>query len=635
MSWLLKLRDTYDACKGREPANSERLMPISHTTQQAHVEIVIDDTGRFREASVVDKSLSTTLIPCTEKSAGRSGQKPVAHPLCDKLQYLATDFRRYGGEVNSGYAKSPDEPHRKHMTALQAWRTSPHAHPKLDAIARYLGQGRVIEDLVNAKVLPLDDTGRLAGAWTGDKAAAPPIYKVLSGEQIPGDAFVRWRVQGASPTSGTWQDEALIQAWIDYYGSIQQGRGLCIASGVEAPLAVQHPAKLRHSGDKAKLISSNDSKGFTFRGRFRKAAEAVTVGFETTQKAHNALRWLIARQGSRYGEQVIVAWAISGMPVPDPMAATYALLLDPDSQADSTPEDAGQPFALRLKQAVNGYLARLDPTDDIVVMALDSATPGRMAITFYREINRSEFLAHLENWHSRTAWPQNFGKKLKFIGAPSPSDIAEAAYGLRVDDKLKKATRARLLPCIVDGMPIPADLVASAAQRAARRAGLDEWEWEKRLGIACALFRGSWPERNYEMSLELDRTTRDYLYGRLLAIADHLESRALHLAGETRGTTAARLMHRFSDRPASTWQTIWLSLDSYRNRLRSLRPPFLNAMETQIDTIVAAFDPPGEFLRDSPLSPEFLLGYHCQRQQLRPKPSNSNSDVDDVAASQA
>ena len=115
---------------------------------------------------------------------------------------------------------------------------------------------------------------------------------------------------------------------------------------------------------------------------------------------------------------------------------------------------------------------------------------------------------------------------------PAPADIAEAAYGTRVDDKLRKATVERLLPCIVDGLPVPVDLVKSTTRRASNRVGLDRWDWERGLGIACALFKGYHTERGYQMALEQDRTSRDYLYGRLLAIAENIEGRALFVAGE-------------------------------------------------------------------------------------------------------
>ena len=189
----------------------------------------------------------------------------------------------------------------------------------------------------------------------------------------------------------------------------------------------------------------------------------------------------------------------------------------------------------------------------------------------------------------RLPWYQSYPKQVRFIGAPSPKEIAEAAFGQRLDDKLRKATVERLLPCIIDGRDLPRDLMESTIRRTCNRVGLKHWEWEKNLGIACALFRGYFTERNYQMALEPNRTTRDYLYGRLLAIAEHLESRALYIASEKRATSAAKFMQRFADRPYSTWRTIELSLAPYKTRLHAQRSAFLNEMERQLDEVVSAF----------------------------------------------
>ena len=628
MSWLQTLYETYESCKGHEPEGSAVLMPIGHTTQQAHVEIVLDKQGNFRRASVLDKSASTTLIPCTEESGGRAGSKPVNHPLCDKLQYLASDFTKFGGEVTSGFAKAPGQPHADYLFTLSAWASSKNGNNKLDAIQAYVQRGEIVGDLAAFKILPLSPNGKLMKAWEGEKTDAPAIYKALSAGQTPEDAFVRWSVEDAvNSASGTWQDSALIEAWIAHYASTQKSRGYCMVQGEESTVAVQHPAKLRNAGDKAKLISANDSTGYTFRGRFLEAAEAASVGFEVTQKAHNALRWLIARQGYRNGDQAIVSWAISGKRVPDPMDSTYDLLeLDAEQRPDANDAaTAGQAFALRLKRAISGFRKTLDPTENVVVMGLDSATPGRLAITYYREIRGSEFLARVEDWHLKSAWPQNFGKETKFIGAPAPRDIAQAAYGRRLDDKLQKAVCERLLPCIVDAAKIPHDLVEATTRRAINRPGLERWEWEKCLGIACALFKVQHTERNYQMALELERTSRDYLYGRLLAIAENIEGRALFLAGEKRETTAARLMQRFADHPASTWRNIELALAPSMTRLRNLRPGFLHAMKNELDDVIAAFEADA-FTRQGALSGEFLLGYHCQRHAFRPTDQKSEED---------
>lgn len=129
------------------------------------------------------------------------------------------------------------------------------------------------------------------------------------------------------------------------------------------------------------------------------------------------------------------------------------------------------------------------------------------------------------------------------------------------------------------------------------------------------------------MALEPDRTTRDYLYGRLLAIAEDVEGFALSVARESRDTSAARLMQRFSDHPFSTWKTIELSLVPYKSRLRAKRGAWLLGREQLIDDIMVLFKA-DDYTSDAPLTGEFLLGYHCQRRALpKPKPA-----ADEIAA---
>ncbi|HTF63875.1 MAG TPA: type I-C CRISPR-associated protein Cas8c/Csd1 [Edaphobacter sp.] len=626
MSWMEKLCETYERCAGKEPNGVEPMMPICHTSQQAQIEIVLDGSGAFLRASVLSDK-NNTLIPCTEESSGRAGPKPVNHPLCDKLQYVAGDFVEYGGEVTSGFASDPHEPHSAFLQSLKMWATSRNRHPKLDAILGYVERGQVVSDLVKAQVLPVDSLGKLLKRWDAEKETAPAIFKTIQNTQSPEDSFVRWRVEEAvaREVTATWDDRELIHSWISWYQQNQTKRGCCMITGNGATLALQHPAKLRHGGDKAKLISSNDTSGFTFRGRFLDADQAASVSFDVTQKAHNALRWLIKRQAYRSGDQAIVSWAVSGKIPPDLLADTMWLL--GQTALKALPKigsgDTAQAFSLRLAHAIVGYRSNIEPMEDIVVMALDSATPGRMSITFYRELKGSEFLERIEEWHRRYAWLQNFGKDAQFIGAAGPPNIAEAAYGHRLDEKLRKATVERLLPCIVDRLSIPRDLVSSTVQRAVKRAGMEAWEWEKCLGIACGLFKGSYSERNYQMALEQERQSRDYLYGRLLAIADNIESHALSMADEKRDTTAARLMQRFADRPASTWRTIEMALRPYMSRLRAgaCSAGFLVAREKLLDEVINSFQSPN-FTSDTRLSGEFLLGYHCQREAWRTGPSS-------------
>src|SRR3972149_3686674 len=566
MSWIHKLYETYENCQsmiGKVVSEKEvPLLPICHTTNKAQIEIVIDPHGNFKRASVIPKDDARTIIPCTESSGGRtSGEAP--HPLCDKLQYVAKDYAEYGGGKESYFTKYESE--------LEKWCTLLYKHPKALAVFEYIKKGRVIEDLIAHKVLITGDDRKLIEKPEKKSKDVPEIFKVLKDQS---EAFIRWEVEiPDDKCSKVWEDKTLWDSWINYYSNIKQEKTLCYVTGKELLGAEQHPAKLRNDGDKAKLISSNDTSGFTFRGRFTNADHACGIGFEVTQKAHNALRWLISRQGYRNGDQAIVAWAISGAEIPDPLADPLAILGEDTLKIDDPEEvSTAQKLAIRLRNKISGYKADLGYTSGVVLMGLDSATPGRMAITFYRELTGWEFLERLEKWHATWTWIHDYrfvedkvNKKLKrkylrFVGAPAPKDVVEAANGSKVDDKSKKATVERLLPCIVDGQKIPRDIVESAVRRASNRTGMEGWEWKKTLGIACSLFNKLNEKEGYSMALDESRRSRDYLYGRLLALADSLEQWALNKAGENRQTNAARLMQRFADCPYSTRREIELVL---------------------------------------------------------------------------
>lgn len=130
------------------------------------------------------------------------------------------------------------------------------------------------------------------------------------------------------------------------------------------------------------------------------------------------------------------------------------------------------------------------------------------------------------------------------------------------------------------------------------------------------------------MALDRDRKTRDYLYGRLLALAEHMEGRALNVAGEDRETNAAKLMQRFADRPHSTWLTIETSLTPYKVRLRAKRPGFLLGVEREMDEVINNFSP-DDFLLDQRLTGEFVLSYHCQRYALWTGSKNEKDNLQD------
>ena len=650
MSWMQKLYRTYESILEQWVTDdAEPLTPVGHTIQNAHIVIVINGQGNFQTACVMPPK-TAILLPATESSENRtSGEAP--HPLADKIQYVAKDYADYGGEKKAyfeGYLKQ-----------LKAWCESPFAHPKVQAVLHYVAKGRVVADLVEAGIFPLDSDGKVLNKWETE-GDAPPIFSVLpktKGEIEFGSALVCWQVEIAGDVhSQTWTDKTIQRSWADYAASEKAEKGFCLVQGEETVISTMHPAKLRHTGDKAKLISSNDTAGYTFRGRFATAEEAASVSADVSAKAHSALRWLISRQGIRNGDQVTVAWAISGKPIPSPMKDISAELdwADMDNWDISAVENPDEIAAQRLsentepspdwsvnigraaaqiiKKKLHGYQAELKDHEQISLIMLDSATPGRMALTYYQEFLPADYFANLDAWIDDFSWYQRYsievqnGKKndkrtqWRFV-PPSPYSIAEAVYGKSLSDTLKKQLYARLLPVIAGGtsVPIPEDLVRQSLTAACNPNGCENWEWQRNIGVACALYKG-WrarhhdlsQRRTYPMSLDTQNRSRDYLYGRLLAVAENTESYALYLAGEKRATTAERYMQRFAEHPFATWRNIELALKPYQERLRN------NGKDTGAQAIgeIMELFATDDFTCDDKLSGEFLLGYHCQKMEI-------------------
>ncbi|RRS09339.1 type I-C CRISPR-associated protein Cas8c/Csd1 [Pseudoalteromonas sp. J010] len=628
MTWLTTLYKTYDELEKRNDTLpfEQQVMPICHTLQNAHIHIVINNRGEFLRAEVLEKA--QIVLPATEQSAGRSSGL-CAHPLADKIQYVAKDYADFGGVKKPGF--------ELYQAQLKAWCDSEYSHPAVTAVLQYIAKGTVVADLIAEKVLHQQDR-KLLTKWQ-DAGEAPTLLKTLPKEKglfDQGSALVCWSVETpGEPQAKTWRDPSIQQSWIAFDSQNGDNSALCYATGENKLVASNHPAKIRHSGDKAKLISANDKSGYTFRGRFLSNEEACNISFEVTQKAHNALRCLLTKQSVfRNGDQVYLAWAVSGKTVPkatEPDFIDFVNLLETSNIVDHT-QDLGREYASQLTRYFNGIKVKnqLDDNEQIALLGLDSATPGRMGILYYRETIAKEFLARLEQWQRDLGWQQRvkINEHWRWVySAPSLFRVLDGVYGdvLKSADTLKKNLITRLYPCIVEGKSIPQDIMQSAFHRAINRAAYKSdqtWLWLQNVGIACSLIKGfyirttnSILQKEYPMALQQDNTSRDYLFGRLLAVANKIEKIALSSSETNRLTTAERFMTQFVNKPSDTWLNISNALVPYQQRLFNNYQGYDKATKTVISQITDMFDP-ADFTSNQKLSPEFLLGFHNQMMWL-------------------
>lgn len=281
--------------------------------------------------------------------------------------------------------------------------------------------------------------------------------------------------------------------------------------------------------------------------------------------------------------------------------------------------------------AMDGYAKDLSNISQMIVLTLDSASPGRLAITYYKELKTSTYLANIRAWQESCCWRQEYFNKerklCRYEGIPSIKEIAKATYGtennklltLRANsnDKSPMLILAfdRLRPCIIDGAVIPHDMVRTAVQKASNPVAYEkQFNYQRVLHVACSLVKKNYWDKGVRYDMELDKTctNRSYLYGRLLAVAEKIE-RSTYDKDETRITNAERYMQQFSRMPMRTWMIIRRNTQIYLSQLKPDSREFYKNLYSEIDGLFIS----GDYEKKGALDGRFLLGYDCQREALK------------------
>lgn len=640
LGWLNDLYLTYEENKQMIAENMDTekatLLPVAHSTQNAQIEVTIDEYGNYCKAVEISKDNAITIIPVTEDSGSRgNGNNP--HPLEDKLEYIAGDYENYTGNDNH-------EKYQRFIQGLERWSESDYSAWQVEAIYNYLSKKRLMKDLTESKIIELN------GGMLSDK-------KIEGIKQE--EAFVRFVVRSTSVDQETesecvYQNKDLFDRYTKYYLSQLKDMDICYVTGKRVPCSTKHPAKIRYSGDKAKLISANDTSGFTYRGRLYDSTQVASIGYETSQKAHNALRWIISKQGFVLDNLSVAAWELSGKEIipiekstPDAFDDSFEFF---ENEASNEAIDyTNESYARKVEKASKGYRQNLDTKAKISVMGVEAATTGRLSIRFYHTYIGYDYISRLLYWHTTCFWRLTYMKAPKgkvFVGAPALKDIAIAIFGDK-NNTIIKSTVERLIPCVIDKKDIPIDLVRAAVMRASNPNGFDSlWEYNKVLAITCAMVRKHHFEKGQkinktidinikeEYSMALDKTNQDrsYLFGRLLGAAQEIETYALYVVnggeGGRRVSAAERYMQRFQRDPLNTWGIINDAIRPYVARLESIS--VLNSDDEVMNkrgriarnrllSLQGIYDlfQSGDFEKKEPLTEIYLLGYNCQLNSYR------------------
>lgn len=584
MGLLQKAVETYDAhaaLAGIVEANRQPLAPIGHVVTHAIIEVTLDAQGHMVNAAKVDKDDEKIIIPATEESAGRTnGIAP--HPLCDRFDYLSgQDEKRF----------------HPYLLQLKAWTESDFTHPMLPPILKYL-QG---------KTLPKD---------LNDHGITNPRNNDL----------IRWRVVGIGDESGAcWTNMNLFRAYTAWYEHRREEsslpQSLCMISGEFCTPCSSSPKGIVPLYGNAKLVSANDKSNFTFRGRFAEDWQAATISYEATQKAHCALRWLIADQGVSImrGGRTFLCWNPQGKEVPH---AALPFCTTPSTA--TTPTD----YRSLLWSTLQGRQSQLPSGSGVVIASFDAATTGRLSLTYYNELQGSDFLQRLYDWDATCCWwgwnPES--KRYDAIQSPDLFQIINCAFGtqreekkcfkLVTDDRVLKQQLQRLIACRVDKALFPTDIERALVNRASNPQAYDAQVYRRLLVTACAVIRKYYIDHRKEeltMALDQERKDRSYQFGRLLAVLEKVE-RDTYDKNEDREPNAIRLQSVYCQRPRQTANTIESQLE--RAYFPRLKPGTRIYYKNLIGEIVEKIDTFPEHEQNKALGDTYLIGYYLQRNEL-------------------
>lgn len=564
--------------------NTTPMAPVGHIVTRADLEITLDADGAFVIASAVEKDSPKIVIPATEGSAGRTSA-PCPHPLCEQIGYLIPQ---------------KEEKYKLYVEQLTAWANSEYSHPKLVLILQYVKSGTVVDDLARCGLVKLDENG------------IPDNDKLM----------IRWRIQGDLPEE-CWKDTTLCDAYTHYNVSqTERTIGICAVTGEQTGIAIQHPKGVFSLNGNAKLISANDKVGFTYRGRFSEEWQAVQVGYEASQKAHSALRWLIQEQGVICGGRVFLCW--------NPQGKTTAPLTLPNRPQKPVwkPED----YQESLRQALNSKKRDFTIADGVVVAVFDAATTGRLAVTYYNEFRAYDFLQRLHDWDATCCWPDwRFG-----IQSPSLKQIVDCAFGtqktekgmirIAAEDQIMRQQIQRLVVCRVERAGIGTDIIKALVSKASQPQAYEQSIRENILFTACAVIRKYRYDRlkeEWRMALEPEKNDRSYQFGRLLAVMEKVE-RDTYDKGEDREPNAIRMQSVFCQRPMYAAGIIEKQLEqAYFPRLK---PGIRGWYKSIISQIMDLISQSPEEQWNLPLEDSYLMGYYLQRNALYTK---NNKDMED------
>jgi CRISPR-associated protein Csd1 len=391
----------------------------------------------------------------------------------------------------------------------------------------------------------------------------------------------------------------------------------------------------------AKLIGISNYKE-TYYGRFKKGSDIYRISYESSQKIHNMLKYLLEnKSNARYiGENAyIVNWLSN-----DLTKGGIDIISDLEEDSDDDFEDVEETTMASLggdiSKGLGKYFSGADENysskSDFYILIIEKINDGRVSVKYFRSLSRSEAYERVMNWYSSTKW--KFYKKEK---SPSIYQIVNFIYGQEnskgylscENKKLSRSTIERLIPCIIDAQKIPRDIVRMAFYKLSNKQSYKK-NWNNALNIGCSLikkhrsdYEGYNINHNKISEVKEVEESRSFYYGKLMAIYEKIELDATRGRAEDdssdkgksqRITNSDRLWNSMIRTPERTRFILESKIKPYANILKKNNPGLFVKYDKTITGItlnIMNLDNSNSRNRSS-LNEDFILGYYYQKNEL-------------------
>ena len=598
------------------------LLPLYHTSLKSNgkniISVKLDQDGSFYKAEVMADN-QTIIFPVTANSVARSGSNPDPHPLVDKFSY-------YIPEVSQSQY---DDFHEQ----LASW-------------IAYCEEARVKDFLMKIQyfILQTDFLSSILQSLYGDhyqREGLKITYSDSDGKNKTVDLsayFLEFSIvqfNGFKDESVT-SYKALHQSFISFMTDNQDNLGTCNISGRMEQITNKHRGLM----GTAKIISVSN-KGEAYKGRFKEREDVFSVGYETSEKIHLMIKYLLENKNSSTwlgSSQYLINWFSDDLANESQLdivkPAFNDLFEDDEDEKDSLVfikpneenKNIGSSFIKGRKLFGN------DATYYVAI--LNKTSNGRIALKYFRQVQVSQLLKNLETWQENYSWEAKTKSGNYKLRTPTFNDMINAAYGidreryLELDnDSFKSDQYQQLVTALIDGRSIPNSIVKKIEDNIKQRQKYSK-HWYQVQQVSLAILHKQY-RREFTPMLDHQETDRSYLFGRLLAIYELFEAQRYALDGSSqeRITNAERYWNAYTGQPAKMMNHLENKIKPYEEVLKLNRPGIWHKLEKERKEIIQLLTPlyaNKEFTQ--PLDYKFIFGYYAEKQFYYTKQTKENEE---------